>query len=110
MNAALQSPITALLILAALCLWWLSAVRAREQARGLAAAFCKRQGWQLLDQTVALTSMRPARINDRMGLKRRYRFEFSPDGGQRQAGELWIENGRAVRITADLPEGGTLVE
>lgn len=110
MNAALQSPLTALLLLAALSLWWLSAVKAREQARALAASFCQRHGWQLLDQTVALISMRPARINDRIGLRRRYRFEFSPDGGNRRAGELCMENGRAVRITADMPEGGTLVE
>lgn len=110
MSSALESPLTAVLLLAIVVMWWLSATRAREQARAFAAAFCQRQGWQLLDQTVSLNSMRLARIDDRLGWRLRYRFEFSPDGGRRQAGEVCMENGRAVRITADLPEGGTLVE
>ncbi len=110
MNAALETPLTAILILAAVCLWWLSAMRARDRARAIAASFCGRHGWQLLDQTVALSSMWPVRVNDRLCWQRRYRFDFSPDGGGRKSGELTLAGNRAVAITAELPEGGTLVE
>ncbi len=110
MSAALETPFTAILILAAACLWWLSAIRARDQARQIAAAFCRRHGWQLLDQTVALSSMWPARLDDRLGWRRRYRFDYSPDGGGRKSGEITLLGGRPVSITAERPEGGTLVE
>lgn len=110
MRAALDTPLTALLLLAALCLWWLSAIQARDRARSVAAAFCQRHGWQLLDQTVTLSSMRPVRAHDRLCWRRRYRFDFSPDGGTRKSGELTLEGNRAVTITAEMPEGGTLVE
>lgn len=110
MSAALETPLTAILILAAACLWWLSAIRARDRARSIAAAFCARHGWQLLDQTVALSSMRPVRVDDRLSWRRRYRFDFSPDGGARKSGEITLEGNRALSITADLPDGGTLVE
>lgn len=110
MSAALETPLTAILILAAACLWWLSAIRARDRARSVAADFCQRHGWQLLDQTVALSWMWPARAQDRMSWRRRYRFDFSPDGGGRKSGEVTLLGDRAVSITAELPEGGTLVE
>jgi hypothetical protein len=109
-SAALETPLTAILLLAAACLWWLSAMRARDRARNIAAAFCQRHGWQLLDQTVALSAMRPVRVDDRLSWRRRYRFDFSPDGGSRKSGELTLEGGRAVSIIAELPEGGNLVE
>lgn len=110
MSAALETPLTGILLLAAACLWWFSAIRARDLARGLAAGFCQRHGWQLLDQTVALNSIWPTRVDDRLCWRRRYRFDYSPDGGQRKSGEITLAGARAVRITADLPEGGTLVE
>jgi hypothetical protein len=109
-SAALETPLTAILALAAVCLWWLSAIRARDRARSLAAAFCQRHGWQLLDQTVALSGMRPVRSKDRMCWRRHYRFDFSPDGGERRSGELILEGTRAVRVSAELPEGGNLIE
>ena len=110
MSTALETPLTWILLLAAACLWWYSAIRARDLARNLAAAFCQRQGWQLLDQTVALNSMWPTRVDDRLCWRRRYRFDYSPDGGQRNSGAITMAGTRAVRITADLPTGGTLVE
>lgn len=110
MSRALENPLTWILLLAAACLWWFAAIKARDLARQLAAGFCQRHGWQLLDQTVALNSMWPTRDNDRLCWRRRYRFDYSPDGGQRKSGEITLEGNRAVRITAERPEGGTLVE
>ncbi len=100
----------AILALGSVCLWWYSAVQARDRARSLARAFCQRQRWQLLDQTVALERMRPKRIEDRWKLQRRYRFEYSPDGGARRAGGLIMSGNRPVRIWADAPEGSAIEE
>lgn len=109
-SSGLETPFAAILLLAAACLWWLAAVRARDLARDAAARFCARQDWQLLDQTVALASLWPSRRGDRLGLRRRYRFDFSPDGGLRRSGEVIIEGGRATRISAELADGSQLIE
>ncbi|MEM1080965.1 MAG: DUF3301 domain-containing protein [Pseudomonadota bacterium] len=104
------STLPAILMLATACLWWYSAVQARDQARALARLFCQRQGWQLLDQTVALEHMRPKRLDERWQLQRRYRFEYSPDGGARRAGGLLMSGNRPLRIWADAPDGAVFEE
>ncbi|HSH26175.1 MAG TPA: DUF3301 domain-containing protein, partial [Wenzhouxiangella sp.] len=81
--SGLEGSFGALLMLAAVVVFWISAVNARDHARDLARSFCKRQGWQLLDQTVALRSLRPVRASNGLRWQRRYRFEFSPDGSAR---------------------------
>jgi hypothetical protein len=106
----MDGAIGAFLALGLVALWWYSAIQARDLARDLARNFCRRQGWQLLDQTVALVSMRPARHNDRMSWKRRYRFDFSPDGGRRLSGELMLIGNHLESISADLENGGRLIE
>ncbi len=106
MDAALG----ALLLIAALALWWHGSIQARDRARDLARAFCERQGWQLLDQTVALSLVRPVRVDDGWRIRRRYRFDFSPDGGARSSGELSLLGHRLETIAARLPEGGQLIE
>ena len=111
MSGGLEAPFGAILLLAAACLWWMSAMWARDLARQLAGGFCQRQNWQLLDQTVTLSAMWPTRNDDgRLCWRRRYRFDFSPDGGQRHSGELVIVGHRPARITAELPDGGQLIE
>jgi hypothetical protein len=101
----------ALLLLAAIALYWASAVNARDRARVHARDFCRRQNWQLLDQTVTLAALRPAR-SDRGTLQwqRRYRFDFSPDGGQRRSGELVLKGTRLASIWGELEDGGRLME
>ena len=110
MNTGLAGTFAALLVLGMLVLWWLSAVQARDQARTIARGFCRRQGWQLLDQTVALAWFRPRRNHDGWDLVRCYRFEFSPDGGRRSRGELTLVRGRAQRILAETDEGQLIEE
>lgn len=100
----------AILLLAAVALWWLSAVNARERAREAARAFCLRNRWQLLDQTVALRWLRPIRDGERWCLHRRYRFEFSPDGGRRFRGEVQFNGARVARILAELEDGQMIEE
>ncbi|AKS41680.1 DUF3301 domain-containing protein [Wenzhouxiangella marina] len=106
----MDSAFAALLLLAAVSLWWYSANRAREQAREHARRFCQKQEWQLLDQTVALAFMRPTRASGRWEWRRLYRFEFSPDGGGRRRGEVLMLGDRLAALRGELEDGGHLVE
>ena len=108
--SGLEGPFAALLVLAAAIVFWLSAVNARDRAREMARNFCTRQGWQLLDQTVALRSLRPVRSAEGMRWQRRYRFDFSPEGTGRFKGELTLQGGRVIRVWGELEDGGRLIE
>lgn len=108
--SGLEGPFAALLTLAAAVVFWLSAVNARDRAREIARNFCQRQGWQLLDQTVALRSLRPARTPEGVRWQRRYRFDFSPEGTARRAGELTLMGRQLIRIWGELEDGGRLIE
>lgn len=108
--SGLEGSFGAILLLAALVLFWLSSVNARDRARAVARGFCERQGWQLLDQTVALTSMRPRRHATGLWLERRYRFDFSPEGTGRLGGELTLTGRRVTRIWAQREDGSRLIE
>ena len=110
MSNSFNEAVLALLVLGFLALWWHTSVQSRELARELARKFCQRQGWQLLDQTVALASMRPRRNGDRWRMWRRYRFEFSPDGGRRRCGEVALIGHRLDRISAEIGDGHRLIE
>ncbi|TVQ27904.1 MAG: DUF3301 domain-containing protein [Wenzhouxiangella sp.] len=110
MSGGLDGALGAILFIGALALWWHWSLQARDLARHRARAFCQRQNWQLLDQTVALTSLWPIRDGDNLGLRRIYRFDFSPDGGTRRHGELVMVGRRLVQISAELDDGGRLIE
>jgi hypothetical protein len=100
-----------LLLMAAAVLYWASAVNARDRARLHAREFCRRQEWQLLDQTVTLASLWPARAeNGLLVWQRRYRFDFSPDGGQRRSGELVMRGKVLTSIWGEKVDGGRLIE
>ena len=94
-----------LLAFAALLLWWHAAVRSLDRARAAAQTWCERRGWQLLDQTVALRSLRLARGDRGPCLVRRYRFEFSADRLDRLPGGLTTYGGAPTEIWGDGPEG-----
>lgn len=102
--------IPALLLLAAALLWWHASVNALDRARESARAFCKRQDWQLLDQTVRIVSRAPRRGGAGWVLVRRYRFDFCPDGRTRQPGGLLLFGSRPYRIWADGPDGRVVEE
>ncbi|MDT8409796.1 MAG: DUF3301 domain-containing protein [Wenzhouxiangellaceae bacterium] len=106
----MASAIPAMLALAGLLLWWHSSVQALDRARALAGRFCKRQDWQLLDQTVSIASLRPRRTENGWCLVRIYRFEFCPDGSSRLGGGLLMNGARPLRIWADGPDGRVLEE
>jgi hypothetical protein len=104
------SVIPALLLLAAAGLWWHGSIRALDAARAAARAFCRRQGWQLLDQTVSIASIAPRRSGGGWVLMRRYRFDFCPDGESRRPGGVLLHGGRPLRIWSDGPDGRVVEE
>ncbi|GLQ93226.1 DUF3301 domain-containing protein [Dyella acidisoli] len=79
-----------LLVLLAIAGTWLVLSRARDRAIQEARWRCKQHGLQLLDETVGLSGVRLRRLNDRRVLERRYSFEVSIDGDDREAGHLWM--------------------
>jgi len=105
-----NSGVAALLLLGAVILWWHGSVQARERARLLARSFCQRQGWQLLDQTVALKKLKPVRHVDSWQWRRAYRFDYSPDGAARLPGEIWLLGKAVEQISAVQPDGSRLIQ
>ena len=86
--------------------FWQDSLRARERAVLAAAQACQRIGAQLLDQTVALQSLRPARTSSgRLNLRRIYNFEFSLAGYERREGRAFILGQRLEQIQLDQADG-----
>src|SRR5262249_28558774 len=79
-----------LLILLAVSGAWLTLSRARDRAIQEARARCQQHGLQLLDETVGLSGLRVKRMAGRLVIERRYSFEVSIDGNDREAGHLWM--------------------
>jgi hypothetical protein len=79
-----------LLLLACAWLVW-DNLRAREAAIAASRGLCKAEGLQLLDDTVAMQSLRPARDSaGRLKLKRIYVFEYSDTGNDRHNGSVTL--------------------
>jgi len=103
-------PIGALLLLGLVVLWWRASLQARDIARDAARRFCRRQTWQLLDQTVTLVGLWPHRGLQRLGLRWRYRFDYSPDGALRLQGHITLLGHRVSEIRALRADGTQLVD
>ena len=70
---------------------WLDSFRAREAGIRAVRAACDADELQLLDDTVALASLRPARDDEgRLRLRRVYRFEYSDTGDNRRNGQVTL--------------------
>jgi hypothetical protein len=90
--------IIAILALAAIAALWLDSIKVREAAVHAAHAACAAEGFQLLDDTVAIASLKPARDTDgRLALQRAYEFEYSDTGDNRLKGSV-VLIGRRVLI------------
>ena len=85
-----------LLIGGALAAWYVrDALRDRETAIAIVRRACERAGVQLLDETVELRGLRPARGVRGPVWQRRYAFEYTRDRETRSAGTL-LMHGRRV--------------
>lgn len=69
---------------------WLRLSRARDRAIQEARWRCQQHGLQLLDETVGLSGVRLRRFRGQRVIERRYSFEVSIDGDDREAGHLWM--------------------
>jgi hypothetical protein len=81
--------ILVLLAGAALVWLWHDSLGAREAAVKAARAACVAEGLMFLDDTVGITSLKPARDEEgRFKLQRAYAFEYSDTGNNRIAGSV----------------------
>jgi hypothetical protein len=104
--------ILALLLLAAIPWLWLDSLKAREVAVAAAKSACKGEGLLLLDDTVAISRISPARDGEGvLRLRRVYAFEYSDTGNDRCTGSIVMLGSRVLVINLDLaarPEPTTL--
>ena len=69
--------ISAIALLAAVGWFWFDTLKAREAALAAARETCAAEGLMLLDDTVAVSTLKPARDEDgRIRLQRAYDFEY----------------------------------
>lgn len=100
-----MSQLVVLLIVASIAAWWWSSMQAREVAARAARRACYTFEAQLLDDTVALRSVRPRRNEaGRLTLRRVYRFEFARSGSERFAGHATLLGRRVLDVHLDAVE------
>ena len=98
--------LTALLALGGVAWLWADSLRARERALRACRAACRDHDVQLLDQTVALASLRPARAeHGGLLLRRVYGFEFTATTMDRHPGWVILAGQRVTWVRLDGPGG-----
>ena len=97
----------AFLLFLALVIWfWQDTLRARETAVSRARRYCQDINYQFLDETVALSSLKPGRnFSGSFAFHRHYHFEFSLDGHDRFNGSAYLIGHRLQSIQLDHPDG-----
>ena len=86
-------------VTAAAAVWlWMDSLRVRELAIQAARAACVAEGMMLLDDTIAISSLKPVRNSDgRVVLQRAYDFDYTDNGNNRiKGGIVWAERFHAV--------------
>ncbi len=86
----MTSTLILLIVLFILTLLWLDGARARELAIAIGKAACKRQGWQLLDDTVFMERIGIRWTTRGLRFRRMFRFEYSADGTLREHGYVLL--------------------
>lgn len=70
---------------------WYDSIRARDICIAAAKVACQADGYQLLDDTVAIAGLKAIRDADgRLSLQRRYSFEYSITGLERRTGGITL--------------------
>ena len=78
-----------ILLLGGIAWLWLDSLKAREAAVRAAREVCTAEGLMLLDDTVAIASLKPARDDGgRLRLQRAYDFEYTDTGNNRLKGSV----------------------
>ena len=95
--------VVGILLLAGLVWLWLDSLKAREAAIRAAREVCAAEGVLLLDDTVAISGLKPVRDEDgRLKLQRAYDFEFSDTGNNRLKGSLVLRGRRVVIVNVGM--------
>lgn len=98
-NLVTLTEILAFAALALLLLLIWDSLRSREAALAACRAACATEGWMFLDDTVAVTSIRPVRDDDGwIKLRRVYAFEFSDTGDRRRPGTVTLVGPKVIVI------------
>jgi hypothetical protein len=83
--------------------FWFDSGSAREAAVAAARDACLAEGLQLLDDTVAIASLKPDRDEEgRLVLRRTYRFEYSDTGDNRRQGSVVLRGRRVLLLNIGL--------
>jgi len=91
--------ITGIIALALITWLWFDSFKARGIGIRAAESACEAEGLQLLDDTVAIVSLRLARDDaGRLVLRRVYTFEYSDTGDNRRSGSIVMLGAEIVII------------
>jgi hypothetical protein len=101
-----------LLLFLGFIVWcWQSNLRYREYAIIQCRKLCKEMNLQLLDQTVALSSISFSRdINGKLKPSLKYNFEISIDGVSRYSGYVILLGLKVVHTEFNLPDGPVILQ
>jgi hypothetical protein len=92
-----------ILALAAITWFWLDSLRAREAAVRAAREICRSEGLMLLDDTVAIAGLKPARDeHGQLRIQRAYQFEYSDTGDNRLKGSVVMQGDRVTLLNVGL--------
>ena len=106
LNNELMSPLFFLMLLAVIVWLWQENLRYREYAIRQCKKICQEMNLQLLDQTVALTTLKLRKDhNGKIKTLRRYSFEISMDGANRFNGYIILLGFNIIHTEIDLPDG-----
>jgi len=95
--------IVSLLALGALAWLWFDSLKARDAGMDAARAACAADGLQLLDDTVAIAGLKPARNDDgQLVLRRVYEFEYSDTGDNRRRGSVVLLGQQVMLVNVGL--------
>ena len=101
--------ITGLVAVLALAWFWLDSLKARDIAVLAARRACESEGLQFLDESVSVSSIKPARDDGgTLMLRRVYGFEFSDTGDNRQPGDVVTLGHRVVHVNLGLTATATV--
>lgn len=95
--------IISLALLCALAWLWYDSVHVRDISIRAAKSACAADGLQLLDDTVAIASLKLARDDDgRLLLRRAYNFDYSETGDNRRRGSVVMLGEKVLVVNVGL--------
>ena len=97
----------AFLVLLGTVIWfWQDSLRSREIAIFYARQCCQNINYQILDETVAVKTLKPGRnLKGNFVFYRHYSFEFSLNGYDRYSGSVFLIGQKPTSIQLNHPDG-----